>query len=336
MSREIHIFIERLYDKKRQEAQTNLEDRRNEIYKKLPKIEDIDKKIALLGLKYNKEILVRKHSQELVSELSREIEILRTQKINYLKELYYPADYLTIKYSCENCKDTGFVQNEIGVTEKCSCYRQLLINITYSKSNIGNTDTQNFQNFDEKRYSDEINEVKYGIKLSPRQNILNIVNKSKQFIENIENEKQKGLFFVGPTGVGKTFLTYCLGRELMDKGRTVLYLTAPQLFNLIKEYRTASWDSPDIKDVNYNYIMDTELLIIDDLGIEPVTNSRYSELLTILTTRASNDNKGVCKTIISTNLNFKQIAEIYTERVASRLLGDYMVFRFVGNDLRHC
>ena len=334
MSKQVHKIIERLYEKKREDAQFVLESRKREIFNKIPLLEGVETEIVQLGLKYNRQILMGNSVSGLLGELSTRIEELKKQKEQILKDFELPSDYLQVIYTCKICKDYGFIQIENGYTQKCACYRQEVINNTYSKSNLSNIQNQNFKNFNETIYNDEMNEQKYGMCISPRQNIVNILKQSQEFIKNIEDKKQKGLFFIGPTGVGKTFMSYCIGSELMNKGMTVLYLTAPQLFNIIKDYRTASWESEGKFDIDYNYIMDTDFLIIDDLGIEPVTAARYSELLTILTTRASNDNKKICKTLISTNLSLRKINENYTERVASRIVGDFIVFKFIGDDLR--
>jgi DNA replication protein DnaC len=273
--------------------------------------------------------------KELINNFDLDIKELTQKKIDLLIGNHYPGNYLEIDYSCNLCKDYGYIENKEGGFDKCNCYKQLFIKYSYSNSNLDYIENAGFEKFDPLIFEDELDENKYKIPISPRQNILNIKKKSIEFIEMFETEKKyKGLFFVGPTGVGKTFLSHCIGAELMKMGRTVLYFTSPQLFKIINDYKTIQFDKKATDTNNYNYIMEAELLIIDDLGIEPVTASRYSELLTIMTTRASNDTKKPCKTILSTNLKFKEINEIYTERVASRILGDYVILKFAGDDLR--
>jgi DNA replication protein DnaC len=335
MNKDIHRKIQRDYENKRQKSIEALNERRQRVYQALPQIETLDANIAECGLSYNKKILMGSVSSDALEELSSKLLELKREKHHLLLNNGFDEDTLVIKHSCGVCRDTGFVEKEEGNGfAKCRCYEQQLITIMISKSNLHDLENHNFDRFDLSLFADEVDEKKYVVHLSPRQSMQAILNKTKEFIENFDSYPHKGLLFVGPTGTGKTFLSHCIANELIKRGRTALYLSAPALFHTIQNYRTSSWDAQKTEDETYGYIMESELLIIDDLGIENITSARYAEFLTILNTRSSNDARKRCKTIISTNLGYKELMQLYTERVVSRIVGDFLSIKFVGEDLR--
>ena len=131
---------------------------------------------------------------------------------------------------------------------------------------------------------------------------------------------------------GKTFMSNCIASELLKNGKTVLYQTAPVLLESVIDFKFGK-----VKNTNENVIqsvLETDLLIIDDLGTETVNSLKLSELFTIINTRILNLNNHVTKTIISTNLNIKDIFSIYQDRIGSRIAGYYDIYYFFGDDLR--
>ena len=131
---------------------------------------------------------------------------------------------------------------------------------------------------------------------------------------------------------GKTFMSNCIAKELLKKGKTVLYQTAPILLESVINYKMSK--NKDSLDNIYQSILDSDLLIIDDLGTECLNSMKLSELFTILNTRILNLNNKTTKTIISTNLNINDIFNIYEERIGSRIAGYYDIYCFFGDDLR--
>lgn len=326
--------IRKEYENKQKHARDRLRKKKEELSFNLPEIEKIEDKIQESGLAFSKLILSGKPSSDLeTSSLLENMQRLKQEKAELLINSGYPDDYLEPQYDCNLCKDTGFIDNK-GYSEKCSCYKQKLIDYLYHQSNLSLVKTDNFNNFNEKYYPDVANESKYGIKVSPRNNILKIRERCLEFIKDFDLPEEKNLFFSGPTGVGKTFMASCIARELLDVGRTVLYQTSPVLFNTINEHKFNFSKSGDYSDEGYRNIFEVELLIIDDLGIEPPSPARYAELLTILNTRQINNLARPCKTIISTNVGPKQLYEFYTERITSRIIGNFDRLMFVGEDIR--
>ncbi|ODM27204.1 ATP-binding protein [Acetivibrio mesophilus] len=334
MNRDIHRIIINEYESRQQAASHRQLLKKEEVYKKIPRIEEIDNQIHLTGIKYNKAILLGiQPSDRAISELLDKIDCLKREKRQLLLDFSYPENYLELEFQCKQCKDTGFVETSTG-TEKCSCYRQQYINHLFKQSNIKVLDAENFSTFNEGYYPDEVNEKKFGIRISPRQNIIKIRERSQAFIENIDNPQDKNLFFSGPTGVGKTFMVNCIASELLKKGRTVLYQTAQSLFKVINDYRLSALKDNEFEDTVYSDIFNVELLIIDDLGTESPTATRYAELLNILNTRQENNLSVPCKTIIASNLGINLLNEYYDERIVSRIIGGFDLFRFAGNDIR--
>lgn len=336
MSNSVYQLIRNEYDKKRKKAIDDLEAKKSKLYWDVPRLEEIENEIKAAGFKYNKAILMGTMPADVASsELSAVIDQLKKERSRILAEHGYPEDYLTPDYECKKCSDTGIIRSADGSGDTlCICCRQLMLDLLYNRSNLCIAANNGFSSFNTDLYPDVVNEEKYGIKKSPRRQIQGILENCKEFTAGFDNPDTRNMFFCGPTGTGKTYLSGCIAMELMKAGHTVLYLTSPALFNTIFEYRYHSDNNDEWDSSAYRNIFETELLIIDDLGTESPTAMRYSELLNILDTRTSNDTRKPCKTIIVTNIDLKKLFEYYDERIVSRILGHFDIFRFAGDDIR--
>ena len=155
-------------------------------------------KIELYSLE-NKNIL--KNNEASINELEIKASQLKKEKIEILKELNLPTDYLQPFYECKICNDTGYIMNNNYKTEMCNCLKQKLLNYSFNKSNMSNLDKENFNTFNENIFSDEVDLSKYKFNISPRKNIINIKNKCIDFVNNFDNINQKNLLFTGNTGL---------------------------------------------------------------------------------------------------------------------------------------
>ena len=326
-----NILVE--YEQKRRIAENKLENRKEELYKKIPRLQEIETEINKISINKTKSILLNEMTDELKTKFENDLELLKKEKENILKKEKIAIDYLKPKYECNRCNDTGFINYNNKKTEMCTCLKQRLINISYNKSNLSNLQKENFDNFNENLFSNEVNEKKYKMNISPRENIINIKKASINFVKNFENLNTKNLFFTGNTGLGKTYMTNCIANELIKQGKTVLYQTAPVLLETIIDNKFTKYKTTDTNDF-YNQVLTTDLLIIDDLGTEYQNSIKLSELFTILNTRALNMNNKLTRTIISSNLSIEKIFEIYEERIGSRIAGFYDIYYFFGEDLR--
>ena len=314
------------YEQKRRKAEMDLEYRKQELYKKLPRLQEIELEMNKISINKAKAILYNNIKKE---DLDNKVKSLKKEKENILKKENITDSFFKPNYECQACKDSGYILDETSKTVMCSCLKQNLLNNLYNKSNLSNIDKENFENFNEKIFSDKIIS---GYGCSPKDNIINIKNASLKFIENFDDENTKSLVFTGNTGLGKSYMSNCIANELLKKGKTVLYQTAPVLLETIIDNKFNKYKTSNTNDF-YNDILNVDLLIIDDLGTEYLNAMKLSELFTIINTRILNLNK-VTRTIISTNLNVKDIFKLYEERIGSRLVKYYDWFQFWGEDLR--
>ena len=127
-------------------------------------------------------------------------------------------------------------------------------------------------------------------------------------------------------------MSNCIAGELLKKGKTVLYQTAPVLLESVINFKMSK--QKDTSNNIYKSVLEADLLIIDDLGTETMNSMKFTELFTIINTRLLNQTAKITKTIISTNMDLKDIFSVYNERIGSRIVGNYNICRFFGNDLR--
>lgn len=314
------------YEQKRRKAEMDLDSRKKELYGKNPRLEEIELEINKIAIDKAKSILTNKEN---VKELDKKVEDLKKERQDILEKEKIKETFFKPYYECNLCKDTGYIMTEDGKNVMCNCLKQNILNNLYNKSNLSNIDKENFEHFDEDKFSDK-KEVQYGF--SPRENIINIKNASLNFIEKFDDLNTKNLLFTGNTGLGKSYMSNCIANELLKRGKTVLYQTAPVLLETIIDNKFNKYKTTDTNNF-YNDILNVDLLIIDDLGTEYLNSMKLSELFTILNTRILNLNKPT-KTIISTNLNINQIFNTYEERIGSRIAGYYDIYQFFGEDIR--
>ena len=326
-----NILVE--YEQKRRRAEVDLENRKKQLYKKKPRLQEIENEINKISINKAKSILMNEINTIKNNEIESELNKLKKEKEKILEKEKLTVDFFMPKYECNKCKDTGFINYENKKTQMCTCLKQKLINIAYNKSNLSNLQKENFENFNENIFSNEVNEKKYKMEISPRENIKKIKEASINFVKNFEDINTKNLFFTGNTGLGKTYMTNCIANELIKQGKTVLYQTAPVLLETIIDNKFTKYKTTDTNDF-YNQVLTADLLIIDDSGTEYQNGIKLSELFTILNTRALNLNNKLTRTIISTNLSIEKIFEIYEERIGSRIAGFYDIYYFFGEDLR--
>ena len=279
------------YEQKRELAQRNYENKIDNLYATNPKLSKIVDEINKTSINLSKSILL--NNTEQITFLQKKIDELKNNKNKLLKDLNISDSFFSPEYECKKCNDTGYLINDSNIM--CSCLKQKLINLQYNKSNIYNLEKDSFENFNDNLLSDKPDENKYNSNISPRDNINNIKNLAIRFIENFDDPNEKNLLFTGNTGLGKTFLSNCIANEILKKGKTVLYQTAPIMLDAIIDYRFGKTDG-----FVYNNILNADLLIIDDLGTE----------------------------------NLNNLFQNYDERIFSRLAGYYNICRFYGDDIR--
>ena len=316
------------YEKKKFNADLEFENAKNAFYNLHPELLKTNNELNKVALDISKAILNNDTKKE--NDLKKYFNDLKFKKEQLLKNIKIPVEAKEPMYECKICNDTGYVTLDDNKTVLCNCIKQKLFDIEFNKANISNLNKENFDNFNINLYSDEISFEKYNAKISPKQNIINIKEIALNFIKNFDNPEEKNLLFLGNTGLGKTFLSNCIAKEILDKKKTVLYQTAPIMLDSIIDYR---FGKSDLKEV-YDNIINVNLLVIDDLGAESINSPKITELFNIINSRLLNQNNEIKKTIISTNLNMNNLFETYGERIFSRLASYYNVCRFFGDDIR--
>ncbi|WP_026476791.1 ATP-binding protein [Alkaliphilus transvaalensis] len=313
--------ILRDYERKRDRALREKEMRVEDIYHRIPRIAEIDQEITKVSIGISRSILNQSEDPEkALQSLKDKLNALKQEKAYLLTENNIPVQYLEVQYQCSHCQDRGFLPSG----EKCSCFKQQLINKAYSMSNLSDIlKKENFQSFNINLFS---NEIAPGQETSPQNNMLEVLNICEGFVFNFDKQNEENLLFYGPTGLGKTFLTNCIAKALLDKGKIVVYQTAFKIFEVLEAIRFHNSQDKD----HYQLLFDADLLIIDDLGTEITNTFTNSELFNIINSRLLSNKK----TLISTNLTLKEIMNNYDDRIFSRLFSKYTLLKFFGNDLR--
>jgi DNA replication protein DnaC len=313
--------ILRDYDYKRLKNKHDLDMRINEVYDAIPELKEIDDEVVTCSVQSAKLLLMG--NDNALSSLKKITESARIKRTELLISHGFPEDYLKPSYYCNDCKDTGYIDNQ-----KCHCFKQAIVDIVYSQSNIKTAITkENFSAFSYDFYSDDYVEPSTG--LTPRANIRKAVELCNRYIANFGKEFNNLLLY-GNTGVGKTFLANCIAKELLDRAYTEIYLTAFQLFDILEKNKFGKDENSFEFQNQFDYILDCDLLIIDDLGTE-LTNSFVNVQLYLCINERYLRQKS---TIISTNLSLDNINTIYSERVFSRIASNYTLLKIIGEDIR--
>lgn len=312
--------IMREYGRQQIENHHKLEERRKEIYARLPVVKQLEAEIAERSVACAKKLL--EGDKGVLDRLKEDLRDLREQKALIIRAAGYPDDYLELHYRCPDCRDTGLVDGR-----KCHCFLQAQMKLLHAQSNLEDVlERENFKALSYEYYDDT--EILPQLGITNAAYMRRVVAGCKEFVR-VFDKKHDNLLFTGSTGVGKTFLTNCIARELMDDFHSVIYLTASDLFDVFSRNKFDYDNAEDMKDM-YRFILDCDLLIIDDLGTE-LNNSFTSSRLFYCINERMNMSRS---TIISTNLTLARLRDSYTDRVTSRIMSGYRIIPLYGGDIR--
>ncbi len=313
-------IIIREYNAKQIKNQHIVDTRVKEVYGKDERLKAIDDAISSCSLAQARKLL--NGDVTALVNLRSQLMDYKQQRLNILKELGYSEQYLEPVYECPDCKDPGYINNE-----RCHCFKQRAIDLVYTQSNIRSIlKDENFENFTYEYYSKTDCNPATG--MTSYETMQNAVQECKKFLNEFDTSFSN-LFFYGDTGVGKTFLSNCVAKELLDTSHSVIYFTAFQLFDILSKNTFSKAADDDIIAAHQN-IFDCDLLIIDDLGTELPNSFTASQLFLCLNERILRKRS----TIISTNLTINQVAELYSERTFSRISSRYVMLKLFGDDIR--
>lgn len=312
-----HDELMRSYQQKQLVARHQAATRKQQIYAQYPALAQLDQEISSMSVKKAKEYIAGNTTA--LTGLEDQIALLTKQKEQILTAAGFPLDIFHPQFQCPDCQDTGYINNK-----KCHCFLQAELEFIYQQSNIKNIlARENFNTFSLEYYPDDL--------LDPESNWSSLrlaqsaLIRARSFVTDFE-QKADNLLFYGNTGTGKTFLTNCIAKELLDAGHSVIYFSAFQLFDVLAK---ATFDKNSDRQ-EYDAIFNCDLLIIDDLGTEvpnAFTTSKFFQCINERILRGKS-------TIISTNLTLKNIADIYSERVSSRITSHFTLVKMFGKDIR--
>jgi DNA replication protein DnaC len=317
MIREYLEKVNNIYSDIRSRNKKELISRREEINSKFPQVSEIERKIGRLSAELSlSAIRGNTVTDKDFSDLKDKVTSLRAEKYELLVSNGYPMDYLELRYDCPICSDTGYVGNE-----RCSCYKEKISKLYLKDSNLVKILSKNdFKNFSLNYYSTENSGYE---KDNPRKNMEKVLSACYKFIDNFNNSNENLLFY-GTPGTGKTHLSHAIAAELLNLGYFVLYKTSEDLIQDLRDIRFN-------KDKYREEVLDfCDLLIIDDLGTEENNDFSRAEFFNLLNKRLLNEKK----LIISTNLELENILKNYNDRITSRLLGNFTICKFYGDDIR--
>lgn len=312
--------IMRIYNQRQFQDKYEQDQRREEVYQKVPQIKQIEDEISSQAVRCARRLLDGDTNAK--EELKQHIEDLREQKEVLLSAFGFPADYMEMHYACPECQDTGYVDGR-----KCRCFKKEEIRLLYSQSNIEEVLLrENFDSFSYEYYDDRV--VIPEIQMTVADYMRQVHTWCKEYVENFE-KKGGNLIFTGSTGVGKTFLTNCIAKALIDQYQSVIYLSSNDLFDVFSKNKFHYDTEEEMKDM-YQYILDCDLLIIDDLGTELNNTFVSSQLFYCINERLLRKKS----TIISTNLSMTMLRDTYSDRISSRIISQYSIIPLYGDDIR--
>ncbi len=285
---------------------------------KIPQLKELDKEISRLGLDVIKAIGMKENADVFIQKLSQKSLEAQSKRSELLKESGFPEDFLSVKYTCRKCSDTGTVGGY-----RCDCFDSLLKQTAYKElCSDFPIEKSTFQNFKLGFYSKNT-DPNSGI--VPYDRMSDILGFCKSYSNDFDLNSPS-IFMYGETGLGKTHLSLAIAGEVVKKGYGVIYSSAQNLFNKMeREHFSRDSDNEDTSS-----ILECDLLIIDDLGAEFSTQFTVSSLYNIINTRLQSG----LPVIISTNLPIKEFEARYTRRVTSRIFGCYTTLAFCGSDIR--
>ncbi len=309
------IYREIMTDYERQLASDKRAQRSRiqEVYARIPRYRELENRTA--DLSAEAAIKAATGLKDEVPLIMHELTRISAEKKRILVEAGLPEDYISLQYRCPDCRDTGYINGK-----KCHCLEQRLSQ-KLTESNYASSgaydklQTESFATFSFDYFSG-----------SDLDNMKMIYSAAKEFVEGFADSYRNMLFY-GGVGCGKSFMSNCIAGALIDKGVAVVYVSAIRLFDILTGHHFGRGETGS---AGYDTLFTCPLLIIDDLGTEIMSTAIISELFNILNER----DLGSRPTIISTNLTLDEIKEKYNDRSLSRIIGNYELYKFTGEDLR--
>ena len=321
--------IKRTLDERRSFAYRDQTRKQEELQRAIPALSDLNEEL----MRINREELAARFAKDREAGKKKAAEcakmrkdLLKTKK-DLLKEYGFRADFSEPSFTCKKCGDTGYVENE-----KCSCFSVLEAALINRESGLpGFLPDFGIEKLSSAVYDDSAPMPDFpGKKLTQKTYMeKNVIPWMVKYVEEFDRPGSHNMFLTGPSGTGKTYLTGCVAKSLIDRQKTVIYVSAAELFDT---YRKAAVRSDETEDAasRLEKAETCDLLIIDDLGTESISDFSVSRLFSVISHRLS----AGTSTIISSNCDLNEVSRMYGERISSRIMGGYSIIGFFGTDLR--
>lgn len=306
--------IQEILSDRRFSAEREALEKEKEVLDNVPGYAALDEELRRLSL--SAIVKAQEGDARAIAALRPSIRKIRDRKEEALKRMGYALFDLEPHYTCSLCKDTGVYEGR-----KCQCFMKLQGELLYKQSKMGEIlERENFSRFQLERF-DNLERLSQTGNKTVREYMKEIRDYFYTYATNYP-ENKGNFIFTGGTGTGKTFFLHCIAKALLERGVSVLYFTADGLFQYFSKLMREGMED--------EYITEADVLLLDDLGTEfsnSFTASRFFNLLNqrILSRKTM---------IISTNLNFKDLRELYSDRVVSRMMSDYEIIPLYGRDQR--
>ncbi|MBR5246549.1 MAG: ATP-binding protein [Clostridia bacterium] len=327
-SRELYKRASEEIKRRKTQAEYTAQQHKNELNVKYPEFQFIESELAKTGMEIVAIFGTRDNVQERLAAIRAKNTSLRNERKKLLKALGLPEDYLDVKYTCEICQDSGYIEerdDERGVsygTKYCSCHKDLLKKYASEKmSKATPMELSSFEDFDLSYYPRQVGSNGE----SPYEAMKFVYENCKNYVDDFDLESNN-LYFYGRTGLGKTHLSLAIANEVMKKGYNVVYGSVITFLNKLEREKFGRTETYETEDA----LVDADLLILDDLGAEFTTPVAVSCLYNILNCRIARR----VPTIISSNLSVEEIKNRYPESIASRIIGNFKTVEFIGKDIR--
>lgn len=295
--------------------------RQERVYGQYPRVRQLDVEIR----KTMAEVMVTTFRQgedpkEAVEQVRRKNQALQQERADILLRAGYGTEYLTEGPLCRKCSDTGYVGEKMCTCLERYCQEEQRKELTsLLSSSLGN-----FDDFELAYYS-ELRDPSFGI--SPREQMEMIYETAVNYARKF-SLRSRSLLMNGGTGLGKTFLSACIARQVVSMGYSVVYDTAIHVFSCLEKQKFGGGSEEELRMAQR--VMECDLLILDDLGTEMQTSFVSPALYSVVNGRILEGKP----TIISTNLSLGELSRRYTPQIASRLMGEYVNLMFMGQDIR--
>ncbi|MBQ2841229.1 MAG: ATP-binding protein [Oscillospiraceae bacterium] len=312
--RDILERVLREVENKKIKTEAAAEQRRREVYERLPRIAEIDASLRTTVLDIIRASFGKgEDTAALIRRAHEKNSALVSEREAILTGAGLPSDCTEPKYSCDICSDEGYTGGEL-----CPCvikkYRAAVAEEINSRLILREHD---FDSFDLSLYPEA------GVGISPRAQMREVYDFCRNYATSFE-DMYDSLFMTGESGLGKTFLASCIARKVADSGFSVVFETA---FSVLGAYEDLKFGR---EGADTSVFESCDLLILDDVGSEMPTPFASAALFNLINLRRNSDRK----TIIISSLKKPELIKRYGKQMLSRLEGDFVKLEFLGEDVR--